>query len=271
MKKYNRDSKGRFCKKEEIVYMTGYKAFDSDFSCNPDGKHFKQYRENTVFEENGNKLGKPGMMHFFKDPLNIFRHCGFVDGAWELLKFAEVEALAPVQSWGIVYATNRLRVGKKISLKELLSKVKTINGVLDEFVINDSNTHVTNKKLCSIIINLKDHAYIENHEDASFIINLGNNSEIENLGDLVRIYNFGNNCFITSNCRRTTISSKGKNGIITAIGSGDKVRGKIGTVITLTDPFLSTLKHTRTAVIDGKTLKEDFFYQLKHNNFLACN
>ena len=267
MKKYNRDSKGRFCKKEETVYMTGYKAFNSDFSCNPDGKHFKQYKENTIFEENGNKLGKPGMMHFCKDPLNIFRHCGFIDGFGELLKFAEVEALAPVQSWGNIYATNKLRVGKEISLKELLSKIKTTDGVLDEFLINDSNTHVTNKKPCSIIINLKDQAYIENYGDTSFIVNLGNNSEIENLGDRVRIYNFGDNCFVTSSWRRTTISSKGKNAIITAIGDEDKIRGKIGSIITLADPLFRISRHMRTAIIDGKNLKEDVFYKLKNNNF----
>lgn len=263
-----RDSKGRFCKKEETVYMTGYKAFNSDFSCNPDGKHFKQYRENTVFEENGNKIEEPGMMHFCKDPLCLFDHCGFIDDMGELLTFAEVEALAPVQGWGSVYATNRLRVGKKISLKELLSKAKMLNAPLDGIIFNDSIDHIINKEPRFVLINFKDHAYVENHGEIAFIVNLGNNSEIENLGEHVTIYNFGNNCFISSSGKESVISSKGKNAIITAIGNEDKVRGKIGTIVTLTDPFFCFPSHTRTAVIDGKNLKEDVFYRLRNNNFI---
>lgn len=268
MKKYNRDSKGRFCKKEETVYMTGYKAFNSDFSCNPDGKHLKQYKENTVFEENGNKIGEPGMMHFCNDLLSLFEHCGFIDDAGELLTFAEVEALASVQEWGSVYATNRLRVGKKISLKELLSKAKMTNDPLDRIIFNDSSDHIINKEPCFVLINFKDRAYVENHGEYAFIINLGNNSEIENLGERAAIHNFGNNCFITNSGREALISSKGKNAVITAIGNEDTVRGKIGTIVTLTDPFFCFPSHTRTAVIDGKHLKEDVLYKLRTNNFI---
>lgn len=263
-----RDSKGRFCKKEETVYMTGYKALNSDFSCNPDGKHFKQYKEDTIFEENGTRIGESGMMHFCKDLLSLFDYYGFIDDVGELLKFAEVEALAPVQEWGPIYATNRLRIGKEISLKELLSKAKTTNDPLDGIIFNDSSGHIINKEPRFVLINFKDRAYVENHGEIAFIINLGNNSEIENLGERVTIYNFGNNCFITNSGREASISSKGKNTVITAIGNESKVRGKIETIITLTDPFFCFPNHTRTAVIDGKNLKEDVFYKLRNNNFI---
>ena len=91
--------------------MKGYKAFG-------EGMVFrgKQYAENTVFEEPEAEVCKAGM-HFCKQPIDVLR---FYTAA-EAKEFAEVEALDEAKTDdGVKYCTKKLRVGAKLSLRDLV-------------------------------------------------------------------------------------------------------------------------------------------------------
>ena len=90
--------------------MKGYKAFDEGLVCRG-----KQYAENTVFEENEAVICQKGM-HFCAEPMDV------LDYYPPESEFAEVEAPdEAVTDDNRKYATKKLKVGSKMSLKELIS------------------------------------------------------------------------------------------------------------------------------------------------------
>ena len=94
--------------------MKGYKAFRKGMICDPDGS-FKQYAENTVFEEPEASLCHYGM-HFCENPLDVLDHYPLVDENGDLFEVAEVEALDTPQGDGKKYCTKKLRIGAKLTL-----------------------------------------------------------------------------------------------------------------------------------------------------------
>ena len=99
----------------------GYKAFYKGLICKPDKDHVKQYAENTDFEEEGGTICGPGMMHYCANPLDTWRFAPLVDDDGNMAEFAAVEALEePVTDDGFKFATKRLHVGGKISLRGIV-------------------------------------------------------------------------------------------------------------------------------------------------------
>nr|DAF73284.1 MAG TPA: hypothetical protein [Caudoviricetes sp.] len=90
--------------------MKGYKAFDKGLVCRG-----KQYAENTAFEEDEAVICQKGM-HFCAEPMDVF------DYYPPESEFAEVEAPDEAATDdNRKYVTKKLKVGSKMSLKELIS------------------------------------------------------------------------------------------------------------------------------------------------------
>ncbi len=90
--------------------MKGYKAFEKGLVCRG-----KQYAENTVFEEDEAVICKKGM-HFCAEPMDVFNYYPPES------EFAEVEAPDGAETDdNRQYVTKKLKVGSKMSLKELIS------------------------------------------------------------------------------------------------------------------------------------------------------
>ena len=95
--------------------MKGYKAFEKGMICRG-----KQYRENTVFEEDAAEICKRGM-HFCKFPLDVLEYYPLVDEKGNISVFAEVEALGEAKTDdGKKYCTERLKIGNEITFAELV-------------------------------------------------------------------------------------------------------------------------------------------------------
>ena len=95
--------------------MKGYKAFEKGMICRG-----KQYRENTVFEEDAAEICKRGM-HFCKFPLDVLEYYPLVDEKGNISVFAEVEALGEAKTDdGEKYCTERLNIGNEITFAELV-------------------------------------------------------------------------------------------------------------------------------------------------------
>ena len=95
--------------------MKGYKAFKKGMICRG-----KQYRENTVFEEDVAEICIRGM-HFCKYPLDVLEYYPLVDEKGNISVFAEVEALGEAKTDdGKKYCTERLKIGNEITFAELV-------------------------------------------------------------------------------------------------------------------------------------------------------
>ena len=95
--------------------MKGFKAFGKRLVCRG-----KQYKENTVFEEQEAVICRSGM-HFCENPLDVLDYYPLVDSNGNVVEVAEVEALDECQTDdNKKYCTKKLKIGFKLSLKEFV-------------------------------------------------------------------------------------------------------------------------------------------------------
>ena len=99
----------------------------------------------------------------------------------------------------------------------------------------------------------------------------GDGAQIGSSGDLAKIGSSGYDAKIGSSGDLAKIESEGNNAVVAAIGIDSKIKAKKGSWITLAE-YGEDLKPVcvRSAQIDGKSLKEDVFYQLKGGEFVEA-
>ena len=216
--------------------MKGYKAFEKGMICRG-----KQYRENTVFEEDAAEICKRGM-HFCKFPLDVLKYYPLVDEKGNISVFAEVEALGEAKTDdGKKYCTERLKIGNEITFAEL------VQASIDEGIM-------------------------ENGYGAR-IGSSGDGAQIVSSGDWARIGSSGDKAQIGSSGDKARISSEGKNSVVCCAGANSWVKAKKGSWITLSewdnnDEGEYVPIFVKTMQVDGETIKEDTFYRLKNGEFV---
>jgi hypothetical protein len=99
----------------------------------------------------------------------------------------------------------------------------------------------------------------------------GYGAKIGSSGDGAKIGSSGYGAKISSSGDLAKIKSEGNNAVVAAIGIDSKIKAKKGSWITLAE-YGEDLKPVcvRSAQIDGKSLKEDVFYQLKGGEFVEA-
>lgn len=100
---------------------------------------------------------------------------------------------------------------------------------------------------------------------------MGHGAQIGSSGDGAQIGSSGDDTKIGSSGYLAKIESEGNNAVVAAIGIDSKIKAKKGSWITLAE-YGEDLKPVcvRSAQIDGKSLKEDVFYQLKGGEFVEA-
>ena len=196
----------------------GYKAFKKGLICKG-----KQYKENTVYKENGNEICQAGIMHYCENPFNVLNFYPLVDKNDEITEFAEVEPLGKVYNCKFKSATNKLRIGTKLELPGFIDAC--IN-----FALKHTDVHENKKKFeqCSNKIIIEDFSDINSNKYNDHIDGNGYSARITSSGRGSRITSNGNNVQITSNGDNTQIVSNGYSAQISSnendtriISSGD--------------------------------------------------
>ena len=234
--------------------MKGYKAFEKGMICRG-----KQYRENTVFEEAAAKICKRGM-HFCKFPLDVLEYYPLVDEKGNISVFAEVEALGEAKTDdGKKYCTERLKIGNEITFAEL------VQASIDEGNMENGNS--------AQIGSSGDRARIGSSGYSAQIGSSGDWARIGSIGYSARIGSSGNSARIGSSGEYARISSEGKNSVVCCAGANSWVKAKKGSWITLSewgnnDEGEYVPICVKTMQVDGETIKEDTFYQLKNGEFV---
>ena len=209
--------------------MKGYKAFDKGLVCRG-----KQYAENTVFEEDEAVICQKGM-HFCAEPMDVLNYYPPES------EFAEVEAPdEALTDDNRKYVTKKLKVGSKMSLKELISAQVEIDFRKAEEEGNGSYAQ-----------GYKGHAAAQ--------------------GNCGHAAAQGYKGHAAAQGYKGHASAGGKDAIAAAFGIEGKAKACLGSWIMLAE-WANTnegwhIKTVKTAKIDGEKLKPDTWYMLRNGEF----
>ena len=223
--------------------MKGYKAFKKGLICDPTGNKPFQFAENTVFEERKAEVCKSGF-HFCAEPMDVLNYYPPES------EFAEVEALDDVKTDDSVkYVTKKIRIGAKISLKDLISDQVDIDFAKAK---EDGNKHYAQGD--------KGHAAAQ-----------GNYGHAAAQGDYGHAAAQGYYGHAAAQGYYGHAEVDGKEAIAAAFGINGKAKACLGSWIMLAEWELKNnnwhIAAVKTAQIDGEKLKADTWYILKNGKF----
>ncbi len=261
--------------------MKGYKAFNKGLICRG-----KQYKENTIFEEDEATICEKGM-HFCKEPLEVLEYYPLIDDNGNMSEFAKVEALDDAKTDdNRKYCTKKLKIGAKISFAQLVqASVNFEYEKVKETKIKNSkkdSAKIGSSGYSAKIGSSGDYAKIGSSGDNAKIGSSGYYAKIGSSGDYAKIGSSGYSAKIGSSGDYAQIGSSGDSAQINSEGkyaviccAGDKsiAKGKIGSWITLSEwaydkEWGKTIPIcVKTEKIDGEKIKEDTWYRLEDGEF----
>ena len=108
---------------KEKEFVTGYKVFNRDWTCNPTGNNPKQYSCPGIFKENVTPSAGNEGMHFCKELKDCFNDYSFDPNN----KVAKVIALGEIDEDGATCCTNKLQIVEEINWEDVLKMVNLGN------------------------------------------------------------------------------------------------------------------------------------------------
>ena len=203
--------------------MNGYKAFKKGLICKD-----KQYKENTVFEEEKAEPCECGM-HFCKNPLDVLNYYPLVDKNGNTSEFAEVEALGECKTDDDVkFCTTKLKIGAKIGFPQLVQAA--VNFEIEKHPVESRVT--TTSENDAQIGSSGDDARIGSSGDYARIGSSGIVAQIGSSGDDARIGSSGNDAQIGSSGDYAQIGSSGDYAQIGSSGNDSLIvrSGKVSVI-----------------------------------------
>ena len=180
--------------------VKGYKAFNKGLIC-----HNKQYEENTVFEETGTEICKPGVMHFCENPFDVLNYYSLVNDKGEICEFSDVEALGDIYRTNDKYATNKLKIGLKLDLKGFIKAC--IDFTLEKTTFeSDTNT--------------KDGAQLASSGNGAQLASSGDGAQLASSGDGAKLASSGYYAKLASSGNGAKLASSGNYAQLASSGDG---------------------------------------------------
>ena len=258
--------------------MKGFKAFGKGLVCKG-----KQYKENTVFEEDKAIICWSGM-HFCENPLDVLDYYPLVDDNGNIVEVAQVEALDECYTDGSKkYCTKKLKIGFKLSLKEFVKAA--IDFVLEK---NDGKVSIG---YVSKLVSAGDYAQLASAgEDAKLasagygaklvsagygaqLVSAGEGAQLASAGDGARLVSAGYGARLVSAGEGAQLVSAGDGAVIAGIGKCNTAKGKKGSWLVLAEWGYNDIERkyipicVKAAQIDGVLIKENTFYKLENGEF----
>ena len=227
--------------------MKGYKAFKKGMVCID-----KQYAENTVFEEKTANLCEAGM-HFCENPMDVLNYYPLVDADCNITEFAEVESLGKLKRDETKCCTNKLRIGKKLSLGDWIKSV--VSFVMDKTKEDDS-------------------AQLASSGDSAQLASSGNCAQLASSGYFSNLASSGDSTQLASSGDYAKLASSGDCAVIAGIGVDNKAKAKTGSFIVLAEYKYNSETNRAEPVdvevvkVDGEKIKADTWYKLENGEFV---
>jgi len=177
--------------------MKGFKGFDKGLVCRG-----KQYKENTVFEEEAAEICKSGM-HFCENPFDVLDYYDLVNTDGSFNEFAEVEALDKcLTDDNKKYCTKKLKIGAKLSFSGF------VNACI-EFIFEKTKIEEMDEEDSAKIGSSGNYAQIGSSGDSAQIGSSGYSAQIGSSGYSAQIGSSGNYAKIGSSGDSAKIGSSG--------------------------------------------------------------
>ena len=231
--------------------MKGFKAFGKGLVCRG-----KQYKENTVFEEQEAVICQSGM-HFCENPLDVLDYYPLVDENGDIVEVAEVEALDECQTDdNKKYCTKKLKIGVKLLLKDF------VKAAID-FVFEKSDGKVSTG----------DYAQLASSGDYAKLASSGYGAKLASSGYGAQLASSGYGAKLASSGDYAQLASSGYGAVVSGIGKSNTAKGKKGSWFVLAEWGYNDIEGkyipvcVKAAQIDGAVIKEDTFYKLENGEF----
>lgn len=221
--------------------MKAYKGFNNKLQC----REF-QYKVGETYEEEKAELCSCGF-HACEAPLDVF---GYYPPADSRYCEVELEDVSEKTSNDSKRCARKISIGEEIGIKGIVEAgVKFIMDKVDWNGAKGSNT---------------------GNESAA--TNTGYRSAATNTGDRSAATNTGYGSAATNTGYRSAAIVEGKESIAIATGIEGKAKGALGCFIVLAEWCEDEnqewhIKHVKSAVVDGETIKANTFYMLKDGEF----
>ena len=271
-------------KQKEKVYAKGFKGFEPGMTCIG-----KQYKENAVFEEETAEMCKKGM-HFCENPLDVLNHYPLLNDEGELNEFADVEALAPVETEEDKSVTTKLRVGNKLNLKEfigaavryILEKSKhnkdkiasenssslAASGEFSRLAASGEFSSLAASGEFSSLAASGNDSRLAATGESSQLVALGNYSQLVASGNYSQLVALGKASVITSAGDFSRVSASRDNCIAASLGACGVVKGSLGTTLVCAEWARATLICVKVAKVDGNLIKADTWYTVRSGKWV---
>ena len=173
-----------------MKYLKGYKGFKQGLICRD-----KQYKENTVFEEDKAIVCSKGM-HFCTNPFDVLDHYELVNDDGSFNEYTEVEAMADsLTDDDKKYCTTKLKIGVRLGFAGFIKAC--VNFLIEKtsFQQDDINSGYS--------------AQIGSSGDCAKIGSSGDSAQIGSSGDCAKIGSSGDSAQIGSSGYSAQIGSSG--------------------------------------------------------------
>ena len=119
-----------------------------------------------------------------------------------------------------------------------------------------------------------DYAKLASSGNSAQLASSGYSAQLASSGDSAKLASSGNSAQLASSGNYARLASSGKHSVVAGIGVDNIAKGKKGSWLVLAEWVFDyekgryIPKYVKSKKIDGKTLKEDTFYQLKDGKFV---
>ena len=266
---------------KEFTLIRGFKGFNKGLVC----RDF-QYEENTEYVHNGEVEACESGFHFCENPFDVFNY-------YEPHK----SEFAQVEGWGDIdnseedkIAVSHLKVKNKISLQSFIKlgikfthkKVQFFRDRASVFIKENTNNKSVNIGESYSVNSGKDYSvniggdYSVNR-GGDYSVNRGKDHSV-NIGGYKSVnsgrnhsVNSGGDYSVCAGKHNSIVNLNGFNSFGIA-GKDSKIKAKKGCVICLVEYDKEyQITGVKSAIIDGKILKEDTYYKLENGEFVECN
>lgn len=226
--------------------ITGYKAFDPDFTCRG-----YQYEAGKTFEHNGKiQMCSKGFHFCYNDPIDVFNYYPLVGENGELLtRFAKVSA--PKKDTIVdsdaddKCVTSKISVDKEVTLDELVKeqvdKVYKSKGETELLIATEDGAPLTDKgPLTKIISNRKethialawsnstalasaDCAYLASSSSGTRLFTMGENASVSSSGYGSKIYSNGHHSSTSASGAKAQFRITGNSVNVSSSGSRSRL------------------------------------------------
>ena len=199
--------------------MKGFKAFGKGMICRG-----KQYKENTVFEEQEAVICQSGM-HFCENPLDVLDYYPLVDENGDIVEVAEVEALDECQTDdNKKYCTKKLKIGGKLLLKDFVkAAIDFVFEKSDGKVPTGDYAQLASSGYGAKLASSGDYAQLASSGDYAQLASSGYGAQLASSGDYAKLASSGYFAQLASSGYNAQLASSGDNAQLASSGYGAKL------------------------------------------------